>query len=147
MGIQDEKKEDVAAYKNELKNLEFYRKKRKEYEDKKEAIEYEMAGVKGVDYSKQKGSYNESAVLLKQLALSATLDYTIEMLKMWAYKEQYVKSVLNYMEADDRDLVLDVIVRRKTFRKVCNERNIPSTSSLLNRMNQIIAEALEEMEK
>lgn len=133
-------KEEVDAFKNELKNLRFYRKKIKEFREKKETLEYEMQNVKGVDYSKQSGTYNQSAVEMRRLAMIGEMEWIEKQIKKWAEKEKAITEVLDQMQADDRKLVLDVVANKKRYKDVCAERGI-IPSSLFNMIHYIIAEA------
>ena len=137
------KKEEVDAFKNELQNLWFYQGKVKECEAEKELLIYDMENVKGVDYTKQHGSYNQAAAEQKRLAMIEELKEIEEDLEAWKAKEKYVCKVLGRMEEEERNLVIDVVANKRTYADYCKENNI-SASSLLYRINNIIYDALKK---
>lgn len=140
MGRLISEKEEVDAFKNELKNLRFYEKKIREFKEKKEVLEYEMQNVKGIDYSKQSGTYNESSVNFKRLAMIGEMEWIEKQIEYWEAKVVPIRKVLNRMNKEDRKLVTDVVTRKRTYKSVCIEKKIvPST--LFNMIHYIIAEA------
>lgn len=140
MGRLISEKEEVDAFKNELKNLRFYEKKIREFKEKKEVLEYEMQNVKGIDYSKQSGTYNESSVNFKRLAMIDEMEWIEKQIEYWEAKVVPIRKVLNRMNKEDRKLVTDVVTRKRTYKSVCIEKKIvPST--LFNMIHYIIAEA------
>lgn len=144
MGAVADLREDIEAYKNELKNLWYYKKKTKEIEDEIAVLEYEMEGVKGIDYSKQRGSYNPSVAEQRRLTMIEKMERLQKEKEKREEKEKYACRYLKYMTDDDRDLVVSVISDKRKYREVCKERKIPSTSSLANSINLIIAKAIKK---
>lgn len=138
------KNEDVEAFKNELKNLNYYRKKVKDIDEKIKVLEYEMSAVKGVDYSKQHGSANPAAIESKKLAMSDELEWFEESKNKWTKKIKEIIWVLDKMEKSDRDVVERVVVDGVRYRDLCEEYGIKSTSSLANAINNAIAHALKK---
>lgn len=138
------RKEDVEAFKNELSNLNYYRKKVIETKEKIEVLEYEMEGVKGVDYGKKKGSTNKTALEIKKLAMGDEMAFLEEIEKKWLLKVSDVVRVLEKMERSDRDVVEQLFVQKKTYRQLCDELGIKSTSSLANAVDNAIACALKK---
>jgi len=137
-------KEAVEAYKNELKNLWFYMQYLNDIDNDIELIEYEMGGVKGVDYSKQTGTHNPEAAESRRLKLIEEYNKLLKKRKEIEDKEKSVCRVLNVMKPEDRNLVIDVIASRRRFRDVCKELNISSTATLANMINEIIDEAIKK---
>ena len=137
-------KEAVEAYKNELKNLWFYIRYINDIDNDIELMEYEMGGVKGVDYSKQSGTYNPDAIERKRLKLIEEYNRLLDKRKEIQEKERSICRVLNVMTKEDRDLVIDVVASRRRFRDVCKELNISSTATLANMINDIIDEAIKK---
>jgi len=138
------KKEDVEAFKNELKNLNYYRKKIKEIDEKIKVLEYEMEAVKGVDYSKQHGSANPAAIEHKKLAMSDEMEWYEESKSKWTKKIKDIILVLDNLERSDRDVVERICVDGVRYRELCDEFGIKSTSSLANAVNNAIAQALKK---
>lgn len=144
MGAVAELREEVEAYKNELRNLWYYKKKVKEIEDEIAVLEYEMEGVKGIDYSKQRGSYNPSIAEQRRLAMIEKMERLQKEKEKREEKEKHACRYLMYMSDEDRDLVVSVIADKRKYREVCKERKIPSTSTLANTINLAIAKAIKK---
>ena len=134
-------KRDVEAFKNELKNLPYYRQKLREIYDNLDTLEYEMANVKGVDYSKQMGNPNEYATQLKILSMIEKHEELEQKKNTYLLKVREINDVLKRMEDEDRELVVDVVAHGRKYRDVCEKLGI-STSVLHYRINEIIEEAL-----
>ena len=137
-------KEEIEAFKNELKNLWFYHKKITECHSKLELLEYDMENVKGVDYTKQHGTYNEHRAELKKLAMIEEKGKIEGEMLGWQIKEAYLAKVLKQMSEDERELVIEVIADGRKYRDVCEERKINNTSSLFLLINQIIDSAIKK---
>ena len=133
---------DVEAFKNELKNLRYYQKKVEILSNEISLMEYEMANVKGVDYSKQGGNnYNPIAVEEKRLAMIEKYEKLLKKKKNVKMRINDIYEVLNRMETDDRLLVIEVVANKVKYREVCDRLGI-STSVLHSRINEIIENAL-----
>jgi len=137
-------KASVEAYKNELKNLWYYKEIINDINGKIEMIEYEMTGMKGIDYSKETGSYNPSASEHRRLSLIEKYNGLLQRKKEYEQKEKSVCRILNVMSEEERDLVIEVIANRRKYREVCDERNISNTSTLFGMINDIIDKALKK---
>lgn len=137
-------KKDIEAFKNELKNLTYYKKKIKEVEERIEVLEYDMQNVKGVNYTKQQGTPNLAASEKKKLAMSDKLERLQKEKKKWVRKERELEFVLGKMEKTDRHVVERAIVNGEKYRDLCDEFGIKNTSSLYNAVNNAIADALKK---
>ena len=138
------KKEEVEAFKNELQNLNFYKKKIKECKLKRDLQIYELENVKGVDYTKQHGTYNEAAAENKRLSMIEELKEIEEDLKVWETKKKHICKVLGRMNDYERLLVVDVVANKRRYADVCEERKIKNTSSLFGMINNIIYDAIKK---
>jgi hypothetical protein len=136
-------KNAVEAYKNELKNLWYYKDIINDLQSKIELIEYEMSGMKGIDYSKESGSHNPSATEHRRLSLIEKYNRLIERKKEYIQKEHSICRVLNAMPEEERNLVIEVIADRRKYQDVCDERKI-NKSTLHGMINDIIGRALKK---
>lgn len=138
------KKEEIEAFKNELRNIPYYENKFKEIEEEIKVLEYEMEGVKGVDYSKQRGTANPAASETRKLILIEKKEKLLkEKNKCWV-RINDVLVVLNKMDCLDRDIVERIYKKKKSYRELCDEMKIKSTSSLQNAVDKAILNALKK---
>lgn len=135
---------DVEAFKNELKNLRYYHNKMDFLADEIAMLEYEMANVKGVDYSKQGGNnYNASAVEYKKLKMIDQYEELLKKKKKLNIRIADIYEVLDRMDVSDRALVMGVVAEKRKYRDMCRELGISNTSILYNRINEIIERAIQ----
>lgn len=135
-------KQRIETFKDELKHLHDYEAECTRLQGKIEEILYEMENVKGVNYSKQSGAYNEQAAMSRKLALIEKKEEIERQLKREKEKIKGICAILLHMPDNDRLLVLEVIADRRKYRDVCAERNIGNTSTLFAMINSIIEAAL-----
>ena len=112
---------DYSGFKNELKN---YYKHLENVDRLKEDIEqiiYEMSGVKGIRYDKERSSYNPELANEKRLEMiekiaekEIELDYTLAAIK-------YIEMRLKKLSDDDRKICLKVISDGVSAEKVGRE--------------------------
>ncbi len=139
-------KERIETFKDELKHLFDYYNEIKRIKEEINILEYEMENVKGLDYSKQKGnSLNEAAIQNKKLEMIEKMDILRKKLKREIDKVKAINEVLDCMEESEKELVYEVIAKRRKYKEVCEERNINNTSSLFSQINNIISRALKKM--
>ena len=137
-------KKRIATFKDELKHLNDYMDEVRRLEGEIELLEYDMENVKGIDYSKQSGSYNESAAQNKILGMIERKEKLEKRKKITKEKINAICDILKVMPEDDRTLLIEVIADRRTYKKVCEERNISNTSTLFVLINSIIEQALKK---
>lgn len=135
-------KKRIETFKDELKHLNDYMNEVRRLEGEIETLEYEMENVKGIDYSKQSGSYNEQAAMNKILGMIERKEILEKRKKITKEKINYIGDILKKMSEEDRTLLIEVIADRRTYKQVCKERNISNTSTLYVMINSIIEEAL-----
>lgn len=139
-------KERIETFKDELKHLFDYYNEIKRIKEEINILEYEMENVKGLDYSKQKGnSFNEAAMQNKKLEMIEKMDILEKKLKREIDKVKAINEVLDCMEESEKELVYEVIAKRRKYKEVCEERNINNTSTLFSQINNIISRALKKM--
>lgn len=138
-------KERIEKFKGELKYLYSIQAEIKRLSTRIAIIEYEEENVKGIDYSKEHGTYNPEAVAHRRLAVIEKKETLMKLLEAEEKKEEAIGLVLKQMSEEDRELVLEVIAERRKYKDVCKERNIANTSSLFAMIEKIIGEALTKL--
>ena len=134
----------VEATKNEIRNLPIYQAEIKRLKEKREELIYQEENVKGVSFDRSPGTTNPSVLAEKRLDMIEIIVRIEEEIAELETLCKRAKRVLNAMEKEDRDLVREVLIERKSYREVCEEKNISSTSVLHGRINSIIAEAIKK---
>ena len=134
----------IEATKNEIINLPKYEAEIKRLKEKIKELVYEEENVKGVSFDRQPGTTNPSILAEKRLDMIEKIVRIEEEIHELETLCNRAKRVLNAMEKEDRDLVREVLIERKSYREVCEEKNISSTSVLHGRINSIIAEAIKK---
>lgn len=138
-------KKRIETFKDELKHLYDYQAECTRLQGRIEEILYAMENVKGVNYSKQSGSYNEAVAMERRLALIEKKEELEAQLNREKEKIKGICAVLAHMPSDDRLLVMEVVAERRKYREVCAERGISNTSTLFVMVNDIIEAALRKM--
>lgn len=134
----------IEATKNEIRNLPLYEAEIKRLKEKREELIYHEENVKGVSFDRQPGTTNPSVLAEKRLDMIekiVRIEEEIQELKLLVNR---IKRVLNAMEKEDRSLVREVLIEKKSYREVCEEKNISSTSVLHKKIEGIIAEAIKK---
>ena len=134
----------IEATKNEIINLPKYEAEIKRLKEKIKELVYEEENVKGVSFDRSPGTTNPSVLAEKRLDMIEIIVRIEEEIHELELLCNRAKRVLNAMEKEDRDLVREVLIERKSYRQVCEEKNISSTSVLHGRINSIIAEAIKK---
>lgn len=136
---------EVEAFKNELRNLPFYEKKIKEIEEEIKNINYQLEGVKGVDYTKPHGTANPSKTEEKRLDLiEKKQDLVKKRDSLWSRIEEIIHT-LSLMDRVDFDIVNTLYIKKnKTYRELCDEFGIKSTSSLQFAVDKAIGNAIKK---
>ena len=134
----------VEATKNEIINLPKYEAEIKRLKEKIKELVYEEENVKGVSFDRQPGTTNPSVLAEKRLDMIEIIVRIEEEIHELELLCNRAKRVLNAMEKEDRDLVREVLIERKSYREVCEEKNISSTSVLHKRIEDIIGEAIKK---
>ena len=137
----------IEATKNEIKNLPIYQAEIKRLKEKREELIYHEENVKGVSFDRSPGTTNPSILAEKRLDMIEIIVRIEEEIAELETLCKRAKRVLNAMEKEDRDLVREVLIERKSYREVCEEKNISSTSVLHGRLNAIIGEAIKNENK
>lgn len=138
-------KKRIEMFKDEVKHIYDLMDKQRRIEGEIELIEYDLANVKGVDYSKiSGGAYNQSAIEQKRLALIEEKEKKEKEMKRVKENINAICVVLNNMTNEERALILETLAEKRTYRQVCKERNISNTSSLFVLIESIIEKAIKK---
>ena len=137
-------KENIDAIKNEIKNLRYYESELQRLKDKLMQIEYAEENVKGVNFSKQPGTTNPSVISQNRLSLiEEKIKAELQVNEVLCLVNRILRW-LNAMEKEDRMIVMDVLVDRKPYAQVCEEKGISSTGTLFRMINGIIEDAIKK---
>lgn len=132
----------VEAFKNELRNYNYYCSLIRKLQEKKDDLFYELTGVKSASLESTHNSFNESVYFNKVFTLQEKihkLDLEIERIKA---QKKYITDVLKRIESKDvRMSVIEIYVQKKTVGFVAKEQNI-SSSGLFKQINKAINKAL-----
>ncbi len=135
----------VETFLLELRNLNNYKSKLKELEDKLDALFYDLTGVKAVRYDSVRGMSDFHQVEL--IKLGKIEEYNIQKDKI--EKEitrlmgniSYIESVLNKMDSNIKEACIEIYCQKKTYRSLSKEQ-FCSINALHHRINKSILKAL-----
>lgn len=134
----------IEAIKNEIKNLPIYEAEIKRLKEKKEELIYHEENVKGVSFDRSPGTTNSSVIAEKRLDMIEKIVRIEEEIKELKLLVNRIKRVLNAMEKEDRSLVREVLIEKKSYRQVCEEKNISSTSLLNYYIDRAVEKAIKK---
>lgn len=135
----------VETFLLELRNLNNYKSKLKELEDKLDALFYDLTGVKAVRYDLVKGMSNCQQIELNKLGKIE--EYNIQKDKI--EKEiirlkgniSYIESVLNKMDSNIKQACIEIYCKKKTYRALA-KKQFCSINALHHRINKSILKVL-----
>ena len=132
----------IEQYKNELKNLEFYKESLQRVNDSLSYAWYELTGVKGIRYDKQPGSYNKEIADKRKYYLIAKIEHQEEEKRRLTANIKYIEDVLKEVKDQEiREAIVNIYVHKKTFRKEA-KKHYMSYVTLYNQINKELKEAL-----
>lgn len=111
-------------------------------EDTKKEIDQlfdKMAGLKAIDYSKEKGNTNQQAIEEYKLALSESIAIYENSLKYYQSKLEEMNSVLDKLEDCDKEMFLLKYLKHKTYYEIGKIYYL-SSSAVNKRMNKVLEE-------
>lgn len=132
-------KESVRAFKNELRNYQFYLSRVRKLYQSIDACFDKLGGVRGIDPSKEPLHTLPNKDL--EYALRDEIEFYERQKKLLEAKILYIDQILAKMEEPTRTAVIEVYVKGRPIAVVCNEMYI-SSSGLQKRMNKQIELAL-----
>ena len=105
-------------------------------------LEYEMANVKGVNYSKQSGnSYNPSAIEERRLNMIDQLEKLNKKKDYYKIRVDQICEILQRMNEYDRSLVMSTVADKRKYKDVAFEHKM-NPSTLFAMVNTIIKNAI-----
>lgn len=121
----------VETFLNELRNLNNYKNKLIELEDKLDTLFYDLTGVKAVRYDLVKGMSDYQQIEL--IKLGKIDEYNIQKEKI--EKEitrlmgniSYIESVLNKMDSNIREACIEIYCQKRKYRETCKEHGYSKT--------------------
>ena len=131
----------VEAFKNELRNLKYYRYRLDKEKEKLELIFYKLTGFKGIDPSKQRLAFNKGAIEQERLEQIENYNDQLEIVK---YHEQQIISIenmLNEMNPKVSEICIEVYCNKKTYKQLEKEL-FADDATLLKRVNKEILAAI-----
>lgn len=111
-------------------------------EDTKKEIDElfdKMAGLKAIDYSKEKGNTNQQAIEEYKLALSDSIAVYEATLKYYQSKLEEMNYVLDKLEDCDKEMFLLKYLKHKTYYQIGKIYYL-SSSAVNKRMNKALEE-------
>ena len=136
--------EEIDARKKEISNLRYYQTELQRLKTKLMQIQYAEEGVRAISYNKIPGTTNGLLLALKRHDLIEEKEKVEQQVDETLCLVNRVLRVLNAMPKEDRKIVMDVLVDRKPYAQVCEERGISSTSVLFRLINGIIEDAIKK---
>lgn len=134
--------EEVRAFKNELRNYNFYLSQERTLINSIEFLYDRLGGVRGVDPSKEP----LHVVPNKELEWKIRDDISALDAKLTVLREKirYIESILTKMEIDGRQAVIAVYACRHRMEDECIKYNY-SPQGFNHYLNRVIKEALDEI--
>lgn len=134
--------EELVAFKNELKNYNFYKKRVKAQQELID-LNYDMlSGVKAIRYDKEPTHTPPNKDV--EYKLRAEIDAHTLLRDTTQAKIDEIDKVLNLIESSCREAIIEAICNKKGLEKVAKSRNI-SKEGLFYQINKGIKEALEHI--
>lgn len=109
-------KEEIRAFKNELKNVNFYRNKINELKIEIEIIEYDLTGVKAVNFTPHQSTTNP---ISKSSYYYAQLDKKDKLIKKKKAYDDKLNSINQLLDSIDdgktKQMIIDIYIEGKGF--------------------------------
>lgn len=134
-GLIENFKRDLRSY---VVDLDYKRI----YNEKLEALRYEMSGVKGIDYSKQKGSYNASNAFKMYFYLSTEIEKVEKLLEITKKNIKKMEEYLDFFDEKEKKIIIDLWGNNIPYREVQIKHNYSSIKKMISDMNGKIEEML-----
>lgn len=132
----------VEHFKNELKNLTYYKESLAELDDSLTDARYELTGVKGLRYDKPPGGFSPEAKKENYYKLSSEIEHLIDEQERIQKQVNYIETVLDQIEDQEiKEAAIKVFAENKTLRKVSKEYYM-SYTTLHKKINKELKEAI-----
>ena len=134
-------KEEVKAFKNELRNYRYYLKQKEILTDKKDLYFHSLTGMVGKGFDSQGGSTNESVKEEKRLETIDRINELEEKINKLDTKIDAIESVLNKVTKRVRKIMVGVYADGRTYLSYSTNENY-SPRTLQQQVDKAIERAL-----
>jgi hypothetical protein len=110
---------DYRTFKNELENYYSYKREKNRIENKISDLEYEMSGVKSIDYSKIHMNPNPNLSHARMLEFIEKKEILENELKRVNLNIQHIEEILSRLSDDDKKICLRLIAKKDNVYKIC----------------------------
>lgn len=131
----------IETFLNELRNLNNYKHRLKELEDKLDTLFYDLTGVKAIRYDSISGMSDYNQIELKKLKKLDEYNRQKELIDKESSRLKsnisYIETVLNMMEPSIKEACIKIYCHNKTYKQVASTMFI-SSSALYKRVENEI---------
>lgn len=117
-------KEEIIAFKNELRNYRYYKKKTYSIEDKIRECEYKLSGLKSPSFEYHVGTTNEEEKRERYYKQLDILERLRAEKNVYIEKVRRIDLVLDKVRAADEestDMLVNCYVNKIPYRKLCSK--------------------------
>lgn len=130
---------EINKFKSEISKYNFLISSSKVILDKIDVHLYNMSGVKGVAFDRIRGNASEYQIAMMKHEQSEVYDKLLKSYEKKKKRIDYVESILNKMDEDDRELFIMKYIDGMSFERLA-KMNYLSKSGMIYRMNNILKE-------
>lgn len=134
-------KEEVKAFKNELRNYRYYLKQKGILTDKKDLYFHSLTGMVGKGFDRQGGTTNQSIKEEKRLETIDKINELEEKINKLDSKIDAIESVLNKVNKRERKIMIGVYADGKTYLSLSTKENY-SPRTLQQQVDKAIEKAV-----
>ena len=134
-------RENVQAFKNELRNYNYYRKEKNKIKEKINLEYYNLSNLKGVNPNKQPGTTNQEYLHERRNEVYERITELKEKEKEYAIKIKAIEKILNKIPEKNRKIITELFIEKKDANKICEKYYI-SKSTLYYRVDTWIGKFL-----
>lgn len=122
--MTDAQRKMLKAYKKQLMTYEELTLQLRDFEEKLDKAYYDLAGVKAIQYDKQKGNVNKEFIKKRKFELSELIERLETEVTRLSMQINYIDDVIFRIgDADLRQALIDVYICGKGLRKVSERFN------------------------
>lgn len=130
-------KVEIDEFKDEMKYYAWLKYSIELMSNKLEVLEYDMSGVKGVDYEKEKASSSDEAKAERRLNLIEEYNELLSKIDEYQKRLDRLDEVLDKMTFYEKQMFLQIYEERLSYQEVANRFYI-SKAGLFYRMNRVL---------
>lgn len=134
--------EELFAFKNELKNYNFYKARVKAQQELIDINYHALSGVKAIRYDKEPTHTPPNKDM--EYKLRKEIEVHTKMRDSAQAKVDEIEKVLNLIETQLREAIVEAICNKKGLERVAKSRNL-SKEGLFYQINKGIKDALEQI--